>query len=84
VGAFTDAVSTGAMLVYKRQGDDWILEEKIVPENAIGQPFYGFSVSMGDGGNVVAMGGSQDNGNRGAAIVVDRSTGVQVCSYMFV
>ena len=63
--------------MYTRSGGVWTQEgNKLVGTGAVGAAKQGYSVSLSADGNTAIVGGSYDNGARGAAWVYTRSGGV--------
>lgn len=63
----------GAVYVYRRSGDRWLLEDKIIPADGGFQQYFGFSVSIN--GDQLVVGAPQDNSKApyaGAAYVYRR------------
>jgi hypothetical protein len=59
--------------VFTRSGDQWTLDEKLVGAGAVGKSAP--AVALSADGNVVMIGGSNDNGGVGAAWVFTRRGG---------
>jgi hypothetical protein len=68
-----DAVTTGAVFIYRLNTFDWTLEATIVPTDHLGSPSFGSSVSLSGDGSIVAIGGSGDNSGAGATWVFARA-----------
>jgi hypothetical protein len=77
VGGYGDNVNIGAAWVYTRSGGVWTQQgNKLVGTGAVGTAAQGGSVALSGDGNTAIVGGSTDNGFRGAAWVYTRSGGV--------
>jgi hypothetical protein len=63
----------GVASVFTRSGDQWTLDEKLVGAGAVGKSAP--AVALSADGNVVMIGGSNDNGGVGAAWVFTRRGG---------
>jgi len=74
LGAFGDLSISGSAYVFKRDGDHWVEETKLIPsDHAIGDMF-GYSVSI-DGGHAI-VGAPGNNSDLGAAYVFELTGGV--------
>lgn len=77
VGAYGDDEEgsyTGAVYVFKRDGEDWDQQTKLLADDAAGGDYFGYSVSIcGDRLLVGAYGDSDDGSDSGSAYVFHRS-----------
>ncbi len=77
VGGSWDSAHTGAAWVFTRSGDVWTQQgTKLVGTGATGFAEQGSSVAISADGNIVIIGGGQDNSQTGAVWVFTRSAGV--------
>lgn len=76
VGATDDDSQIGAVWVFTRSGLTWSEQAKLVGTGNIGTARQGASVSISADGNTVLIGGSEDDGQKGAAWVFTRTSGV--------
>jgi hypothetical protein len=77
VGAPGDNSATGAAWIFTRSGGVWTQQgSKLVGTGGVGAGQQGVSVAMSADGNTAIVGGSQDNGQIGAAWVFTRSGGI--------
>src|SRR5262245_6593440 len=73
VGGVAHNAGMGVVSVFTRRGDQWTLEKKLVGTGAVGQSAP--SVALSADGNIVMVGGANDNGGVGAAWVFTRRGG---------
>lgn len=74
LGGTTDNGNKGAAWIFSRIGSSWIQQgNKLIGSGAIGNAFQGTSVALSADGNTAIVGGSSDNGNKGAAWVFVRN-----------
>jgi FG-GAP repeat len=57
------AMSAGAVYVYTRDGDSWSQEAYVKPSNTGDGDLFGYSVSLSENGNVLAVGGFDEDGS---------------------
>jgi hypothetical protein len=77
IGGPADNGEEGAAWIFKRSGSSWIQEgTKLVGLGNIGPANQGVSVALSANGNTAILGGFRDNGNKGAAWVFIRNSGV--------
>ncbi len=75
-GAFADNNGIGATWVYSLSDTGWVqMGNKLVGSGLIGRAGFGASVSLSADGKILAIGGSEDNGGRGATWVYALSNG---------
>lgn len=74
IGGFSDNASAGATWVFTRQGIFWTQQTPtpLVGTGATGAASQGFSVSISDNGNILAVGGPADNSGVGATWIFTR------------
>lgn len=72
ISSSNDGGSPGSVFVYNYSAG-WNLEQKIVPDNNVGDAAFGTGVSISTDGNTLAIGGPSDNTNVGAFWVYTRS-----------
>jgi hypothetical protein len=74
VGANNDNSGIGAFYIFVRSGTTWAQQGgKLTVSGAIGNPSVGSSVAISGDGNIVAIGGPNDNSGKGAVWVFTRS-----------
>jgi hypothetical protein len=74
VGGPGDDGGKGAAWVFTRSGTAWNQQgAKLTGSGETGNGNFGYSVALSDDGDTVIVGGSADNGNKGAAWVFTRS-----------
>jgi hypothetical protein len=74
IGGQQDNSKVGAAWVFTRTGSTWTQQgEKLTGGGEVGAGSFGISVALSANGNTALIGGSQDNGNIGAAWVFTRS-----------
>ncbi len=82
VGAFLDDLpgnETGAVYVYRYQGEQWIFEQKLKPPDAApgtGAHWFGWSVALDGSGDTAVIGATQDLGQLGSAYVFEHDGSV--------
>jgi hypothetical protein len=77
VGGFYDNSFVGAAWVWTRKNGEWTQQgNKLVGSGAIGTSSQGNSVDLSADGNTAIIGGSLDNGGKGASWVWTRSNGI--------
>jgi len=77
VGGASDNNNQGAVWVYTRSGGVWTQQgNKLVGTGFIGNAKQGQSVSLSADGNTFIVGGTNDNGNIGAAWIFIRNAGI--------
>ena len=75
VGAPNNYGSKGGVILYGRSAQGtWVQEQNIYPDDAVEAPMVGFSISLSDNGNTVAVGGPWDNNSKGAAWIFIRAS----------
>lgn len=72
IGSSNDNFQPGSVFVYT-YSEGWNSEQKIVPDDNIGDAAFGVSLSLSTDGNTLAVGGNSDNTNVGAVWVYTRS-----------
>lgn len=74
VGAPLNNGGEGGVWVYRLSGGVWSLESsKLLGTGAVGNAQQGFSVTIDEGGNGIAIGGPEDDGGKGAVWIFTRS-----------
>ena len=73
VGDWLTSSNTGATYIYQRSGVTWNQGPKLVGTGAIDASRQGFSLSMSDDGNTVAVGGISDTFNQAGVWVFGRA-----------
>jgi hypothetical protein len=77
VGGSNDNSNNGATWIFVRLNGTWTQQgSKLVGTNATGAAFQGCDVSLSADGNTLAVGGYQDNSQKGATWIFVRSLGV--------
>ena len=66
VGGDSDNSDVGASWVFKRSGSNWIQQDKLVGSGYIGESGQGVSCALNSSGNILAVGGPDNNGSEGA------------------
>jgi hypothetical protein len=76
VGGSRDDNFVGATWIFTRSAGVWTQQgTKLIGTGAVGNASQGFSVSISDDGNTLAVGGSGDNGSIGATWIFIRTLG---------
>lgn len=75
VGGFMDNSNTGATWIYTYNGTNWTEQAKLVGTGNIGGSKQGNSVYLSSDGNVLAVGGPEDNVDIGAVWIFRRING---------
>jgi hypothetical protein len=74
VGAPTDNSNIGAAFVFTRTGETWTQQgTKLTASGESGAAFFGWSVKLSSNGDIAAISGTNDNGNKGAVWIFSRS-----------
>lgn len=76
VGGSSDNFGVGATWIFVRSGGIWTQQAKLVGTGYVGGPLQGTSVSLSGDGDVVAIGGPNDNGLEGATWIFRRIAGI--------
>jgi hypothetical protein len=74
IGAYQDNSGQGGVWVYTRSTNTWTKNGKLPVTGMTGAAGAGSTVSISEDGNVIAAGGLNDNGNKGAAWVFIRTS----------
>jgi hypothetical protein len=69
VGGAADDGDKGAAWIYRRVGDIWVEQTKLIGSSAVGNAGQGIRVDLSADGNTAIIGGPNDNGQTGAAWV---------------
>ena len=75
VGASSDDSGAGAVWIFTRSENVWTQQDWIVGSNGIGSSYQGSSVAISGDGNTIMFGGPGDNGNNGAAWILEQDEG---------
>ena len=76
IGAPHDNGHIGAAVIYSRPSSVCPFQQTIIrPSDAKGNALFGYSVSISDNGNTVAIGGDSDNAGVGAVWIFTQSNG---------
>ncbi len=76
VGSRGDGSSTGSAYVYKRSGDSWVEDQKLVGSDAEAGDYFGSSVAID--GNYAIVGAYGDDNNTGSVYVYNNSGSVWI------
>lgn len=73
VGGYKDNTNAGAVWIYSRSNGTWTQTgDKLVPTGAVGGAAVGTSVAINSNGTTLAVGGSSDDGQKGAVWIFTR------------
>ena len=78
VGAFADDDSgstSGSAYIFKRAGESWVQEAKLLPSDGAAGDRFGHSVSISDDYAVVGANGNDDNGSNAGSAYIFKRTG---------
>lgn len=73
IGGSSDDSQIGAVWIFIFDGTTWSQQAKLVGDGFIGNSNQGSSVSLSDNGNILAIGGFNDNSNVGATWIWNRT-----------
>jgi hypothetical protein len=76
VGGYSDSSNTGATWIFTRSGGVWTQQDKLVGTTSATGQLQGYSVSLSNDGNTLAVGGIGDSSFTGATWIFTRSAGV--------
>jgi len=77
VGGYDDGGGNGAVWIYTRTNGVWSQQgNKLVGIGAVGASWQGISVSLSADGNTAMVGGTNDDGGKGAVWIYTRTNGV--------
>jgi hypothetical protein len=75
IGASGTSSNVGSTQVFTRTATVWVIQQNIVGTGSTGSPLQGSSVDLSYDGNILAIGGPNDNTNIGATWIYTRSSG---------